>query len=79
LWSHIPERAHEPISIYTHGADQMHIMIHGVVSYKHHAGHETGADWAAVVALAKEGGEVKMAKYHIIVVSRLLMVMVACL
>jgi len=49
------------------------MMVHDVVSYKHHAGHETGGDWAAVVALAKEGGEVKMARYHIIVVSRMLL------
>jgi len=51
----------------------MYMMVHEVVSYKHHAGHETGGDWAAVVALAKEGGEVKMARYHIIVVSRMLL------
>ena len=44
-------------------------MIHGDVAYKHHHGHETGTDWAAVVRLVKEGGEIKMARYHIIVVS----------
>ena len=46
-------------------------MIHGDVSYKHHHGHETAADWAAVVKLANEDGHLKMAKYHIIVVSDL--------
>lgn len=44
-------------------------MIHGDVAYKHHAGHETGGDWAAVVKLVVEGGELKMGSYRIIVVS----------
>ena len=43
-------------------------MIHGDVTYKHHHGHETGSDWAANVKLVKEGGELKMAVYQIIVV-----------
>ena len=34
-----------------------------------HQGHETGADWAAVMVLAKDESGYKVAKYHIIVVS----------
>ena len=49
----------------------MDLMIHGEVSYQHHAGHETGADWAAKMKLEKVGGEIKVAVYHIIVVSGL--------
>ena len=44
-------------------------MVHGDVTYNHHHGHQTGSDWAAKVKLAKEGGEIKMAYYQIIVVS----------
>ena len=44
-------------------------MIHGEVTYGHHAGHETGGDWAANVKLEKEGEELKMKVYQIIVVS----------
>ena len=69
IWSHVPGRDHSPVQIYTHGDDQMEPMIHGEVSYKHHAGHETGADWAAKMKLEKQGGEIKVAVYHIIVVS----------
>ena len=46
----------------------MNIMVYGDVSYLHHHGHETASDWAAVVKLAKEDEQIKMAKYHIIVV-----------
>lgn len=48
-------------------------MILGDVSYSHHAGHETGADWAAKMKLEKQEGEVKVAYYHIIVVSSVLL------
>lgn len=65
----MPGRDHSPIQIYTHGDDQMDLMILGDVSYKHHAGHETGADWAAKMKLEKQGGEIKAAYYQIIVVS----------
>ena len=47
----------------------MDLMIYGEVSYKHHHGHETGVDWAVKMRLVKEGGEVKVGVYHIIVVS----------
>lgn len=67
MWAHVPDRDHKPIQIYTHGSDQMDLMIHGDVSYNHHYGHQTGADWAAKVKLAMEGGEIKMAYYQIIV------------
>ena len=71
IWSHVPGRDHSPIQIYTHGNDEYDLMIHGVVKYNHHAGHETGSDWAANVKLAKEGGELKVALYEITVVSSL--------
>ncbi|MCJ1457738.1 hypothetical protein MMC28_008107 [Mycoblastus sanguinarius] len=67
IWSHVPGRDHSPTQIYTHGDDQMDLMIYGEVSYKHHHGHETGVDWAVKMRLVKEGGEVKVGVYHIIV------------
>ncbi len=67
MWSHIPNRDHKPITIFTHGSDQDNIMVYGDVGYKHHHGHETASDWAAVVKLTKEGDALKMARYHIIV------------
>lgn len=70
IWSHVPGRDHSPVQIYTHGDDQMDLMILGEVSYKHHHGHETAADWAAKMKLQKENGEIKVAKYHIIVDSK---------
>ena len=69
IWSHIPNRDHSPIQIFTHGTDQMDLMVHGDVTYNHHHGHETGSDWAATVKLAKVGDEIKMKRYQIIVVS----------
>lgn len=72
IWSHVPGRDHSPVQIYTHGDDQMDLMILGEVSYKHHAGHETGADWAAKMKLEKQGDKVKVVRYHIIVVSAFL-------
>lgn len=60
------------MQIYTHGDDQIDLMILGEVSYKHHAGHETGADWAAKMKLEKQGDKVKVVRYHIIVVSAFL-------
>lgn len=47
----------------------MDLMILGEVSYNHHAGHKTGADWAAKMKLEKQGGEIKVKYYQIIVVS----------
>ena len=38
-----------------------------------HTGHETGSDWAAVVNLKKVEDEWKVQRYHIIVVSPLLL------
>ena len=68
IWSHVPGRDHKPIQIYTHGDDQYDLMVYGDVEYKHHAGHQSGSDWAAKVKLAKEDGQIKMAYYQIIVV-----------
>ncbi|CAF9939839.1 hypothetical protein IMSHALPRED_001650 [Imshaugia aleurites] len=73
IWAHVPGRSHSPIQIYTHGDDETDLMILGDVSYSHHAGHETGADWAAKMKLEKQEGEVKVAYYHIIVVSSVLL------
>ena len=44
-------------------------MVHGEVTYDHHHGHQTGSDWAAKVKLVKEGEELKVKLYQIIVVS----------
>lgn len=51
----------------------MDLMILGDVSYDHHAGHRTGAEWAAKMVLEKQGGEIKVAYYQIIVVSLLIL------
>ncbi|KAG7005907.1 hypothetical protein G7Y79_00017g042890 [Physcia stellaris] len=67
IWAHVPNRDHKPINIYTHGDDEKHLMVHGDVTYKHHHGHETAADWAALMVLAKDESGYKVAKYHIIV------------
>ena len=67
IWSHVPARDHSPKQIYTHGEDQMDLMVHGDVSYGHHAGHQTSTEWAASMNLVKEGGKVKVSRYHIIV------------
>lgn len=70
IWSHVPGRDHSPIQIYTHCDDQTDLMILGDVSYSHHAGHQTGADWAAKMKLEKVGGEYKVGYYQIIVDSK---------
>ncbi|MCJ1474811.1 hypothetical protein MMC13_003471 [Lambiella insularis] len=67
IWAHVPDREHTPLQIYTHGSNAMEMVVYGDVKYEHHAGHKTGTDWAAKIKLAKEGGEMKMAYYQIIV------------
>lgn len=47
----------------------MRVAVLGTVSYGHHAGHETGGDWAAEIVLTRVGGELKFLVVKIIVVS----------
>lgn len=69
IWSHIPNRDHSPVQIYTYGDDQYDMMVFGEVSYDHHhPGHQTATEWAARFKLAKEGGEIKVRVCHVIVV-----------
>ncbi|KAL6719988.1 hypothetical protein ACLMJK_001909 [Lecanora helva] len=68
IWSHVPARDHYPIKIYTHGTDQYDLMAHGEVKYNHHHGHATETEWACSCNLVKEGEELKVAYYQIIVV-----------
>lgn len=70
LWSHVPERDHTPLQIFTHGHDQLQLMARGYVKYGHHMGHATETEWACYYQLEKDDkGELKMKKVHIIVVS----------
>lgn len=47
----------------------MNMMVFGGVKYGHHLGHSTETEWAARYELAKEEGQLKFAKVHIVVVS----------
>ena len=71
MFSHIPDRDHVPLQIYTHGHDQLQLMTRGKVTYKHHFGDDTEAEWAAYYELLQKGAELKFKKIHIIVVSLL--------
>ena len=44
-------------------------MVYGTVDYNHHDGSQKGTEWAARVKLAEEGGKLKMALYHVFLVS----------
>lgn len=72
IWAHVPKRDHYPYAVHTHGHNQVNFIAHGYVAYKHHAGHETATEWAASYELVEDKdtkGEIRMKKYHIIVVS----------
>ena len=43
-------------------------MVHGEVAYKHHAGHEAATEWAASMNPVEDEGQLKVSRYHIIVV-----------
>ena len=69
LFAHIPHRHHRILRYYTFDEDNMHLLGHGTVDYKHHHGHETGSDWAAKYDLVKVDGKIKFKHVQIIVVS----------
>lgn len=69
IFSHVPKREHYPTHIDTRGNDVMNMMVFGGVKYGHHLGHSTETERAARYELAKEDGQLKFAKVHIVVVS----------
>ena len=68
IWANIPNRDHRAIRVFPFGNDGDELMVYGTVDYKHHDEHEKGTEWAARVKLAKEGGQIKIALYHIFLV-----------
>ena len=66
LFAHIPDRDHDPIQIYTHGDDEMDLMVQGDVKYRHHYGHETDTEWAARYRLVRVEGQVRFSSVSIL-------------
>ena len=71
MWEEIPGRDHYPFQIFTHGHDEMELMVRGKAEHQHHSGDQVPHEWAAYYKLVEENGQIKFQQIHIILVSGL--------